>query len=150
VGHSFTNLLYHIVFSTKGRHPWLSAEVRPRLFAYLGGLIREEGGIALGINGMPEHVHLLAKLRQDRAVSDVVRAVKANSSGWVHRTFEDLVAFAWQTGYGAFSVSQSQVQRVQEYIANQEEHHRNRRYEDEFRSLLRAHGVEFTEEELWD
>jgi REP element-mobilizing transposase RayT len=150
MSHSFTNLLYHIVFSTKERNCWLSAEVRPRLFAYLGGLIREQGGIALAINGMPEHVHLLAKLRQDEAVSNVVRAVKANSSGWIHRTFAGLSQFAWQTGYGAFTVSQSQVERVRVYIARQEEHHRNRPYQDEFRSLLRAHDIDFTEEELWD
>jgi REP element-mobilizing transposase RayT len=149
MSHSFTNLLYHIVFSTKERQPWLDADLGPRVYPYLGGLVRAEGGIALLVNGMPDHVHILAKLRQDRAVSDVVRAVKANSSGWIHQTFPAAEAFAWQTGYGAFSVSYSQVERVQSYIANQEEHHRNRPFQQEFRALLQAHGIEFQEEDLW-
>jgi REP element-mobilizing transposase RayT len=150
MSHSYTNLLYHIVFTTKERHPWLDAAVGPRVFAYLGGLVRKEDGIALLVNGMPDHVHLLAKLRQDKAVSDVVRAIKANSSGWVHRTYPGCAGFAWQTGYGAFSVSQSQVGKVRTYIANQEEHHRQRTVQQEFRALLRAHGIPYKEEDLWD
>src|SRR5262249_2507573 len=124
MAHSFTNLLYHIIFSTKGRAPWIDAATRPRLHEYLGGVIRGEGGIALLINGVADHVHILAKLRQDKAVSEVLRAVKANSSGWIHRTFPALAEFAWQSGYGAFTVSFSQVERVRQYIRGQEEHHR--------------------------
>jgi REP element-mobilizing transposase RayT len=150
MSHSFTNLLYHLVWSTKERIPWLTAEVRPLLFAYLGGLVRDEGGIALLVNGVDDHVHLLVKLRQDKTVADVVRAVKANSSGWIHRTYPTQASFAWQTGYGAFSVSVSQLERVHEYIAKQEEHHRGRSYQDEYRTFLRAHHIDFTEEELWD
>jgi REP element-mobilizing transposase RayT len=150
MSHSFTNLLFHLVWSTRERIPWLTAEVRPQLFAYLGGVVRDAGGIALLVNGVEDHVHLLVKLRQDRALADVVRAVKANSSGWVHRTFATHPCFAWQTGYGAFSVSFSQVEHVREYIANQEEHHRGRSYQDEFRAFLRVHHIDFTEEDLWD
>src|SRR5262249_38955879 len=87
---SYTNLLYHLVFSTKERQPTLDAAVRPRLWEYLGGAIRGEGGIALLVNGMADHVHILAKLRQDKAVSDVLRAIKANSSGWIHDTFPQM------------------------------------------------------------
>jgi len=116
---SYTNLLYHFVFSTKRREPSLHADLRPRLYEYLGGGIRDEKGIALAINGMADHVHILAKLRQDKAVSDMLRGIKANSSGWIHRTSPDLERFAWQEGYGAFSVSQSQVERVKEYIRHQ-------------------------------
>ena len=150
MSHSFTNLLYHLVFSTKHRHPWLDADVRPPLFAYLGGLVREMRGLPLIVNGVPDHVHLLVKLKQDRSLADGVRTLKAKSSAWVHKTFAARTGFAWQTGYGAFSVSQSQAERVRSYIADQEAHHRNRPFCEEFRALLRAHGVEFTEEELWD
>jgi REP element-mobilizing transposase RayT len=107
VSHSYTNLLYHIVFSTKQREPWLDATIRPRVWEYLGGAIRGEGGVPLIVNGVADHVHILAKLRQDIAVSDVLRAIKANSSGWIHETFPHLAGFAWQVGYGAFSVSHS-------------------------------------------
>ncbi len=148
--HSFTNLLYHVVFSTKERQPWLDEDMRPRVFAYLGGLVRGVEGIALLVNGMPDHVHILAKLRQDQALSDVVRHIKANSSGWIHRTFPALEHFAWQTGYGAFSVSQSQVEKVRAYIENQEAHHRRRPFQKEFIALLKAHNLPFREEELWD
>ena len=150
MAHSFTNLLYHLVFSTKERQPWLDADMRPRLFPYLGGLVREEGGVALIVNGVADHVHLLVKLRPDRAVADVLRALKAGSSFWVHKTFPDHEHFAWQTGYGAFSVSQSQVERVHSYIQRQEEHHRARPFRDEFTALLRAHGMQLREEEMWD
>ncbi len=150
MSHSFTNLLYHIVFSTRNREPWLDASMRSRLWAYLGGAIRAEGGIALCINGVADHVHILAKLRQDKAVSDVLRAIKANSSGWVHETFEHLGAFAWQRGYGAFSVSQSQAPRVRVYIVEQESRHRNETFQDEFLALLRAHEIEFDERYIWD
>jgi putative transposase len=150
MGHSYTNLLYHIVFSTKARHPWLDEDMRPQVFAYLGGLIRAENGIALMVNGMPDHVHLLAKLKQDKAISDVVRAVKAGSSGWIHKTFPACANFAWQTGYGAFTVSQSQVKTVHDYIANQQAHHRKYPFQYELIALLKANGIEFQEEDLWD
>src|SRR5262245_58339721 len=113
---SFTNLLYHLVFSTKHREPLLYADMRPRLYEYLGGAIRDERGIALAIGGTADHVHIFTKLRQDKAVSDVVRGIQANSSGWIHRTFPELQHFAWLEGYGAFTLSQSQVDRVKEYL----------------------------------
>jgi putative transposase len=150
VSHSFTHLLYHIVFATKHRRPDLAVELRPGLYAYLGGLIRAERGIALAINGMADHVHLLVRLRQDRTLADVMRAIKARSSRWLRTNTSIGPAFAWQSGYGAFSVSQSGAERVREYIRNQEAHHRRLSFKDEFRRLLSAHGLHYTEEELWD
>jgi len=150
LGHSYNNLLYHIVFSTKARHPWLDAEISTRLYEYLGGAIRSEGGTTLGINGCPDHVHILAKLRQDKAVSELLRGLKANSSGWIHRTFRPLREFAWQTGYGAFTVSQSQAGNVGRYIANQERHHQRVSFKEEFIVLLQAHGIDYDERYLWD
>jgi REP element-mobilizing transposase RayT len=147
---SHTNLLYHIVFSTKNREPCLEPGMRPRLFEYLGGAVRGEGGTALAINGVADHVHLLVRLRQDKAVSAVVGAIKANSSGWVHRTFPACAGFAWQVGYGAFTVSTSQTGKVRRYIEDQEEHHRVRRFQEEFLAFLKANGIEYDHRYIWD
>jgi len=145
---SYTNLLYHIVFSTKDRKPLIVGEAKLRLYDYLGGTIRGLGGISLGINGMPDHAHVLAQLRPDKALSAVLRDLKANSSGWMHDVFPDIKDFAWQRGYGAFSVSYTHIDVVRRYIANQEEHHRGIDFRDEFIRLLGKNGVEFDERYL--
>jgi REP element-mobilizing transposase RayT len=145
---SHCNLLYHIVFATKGREPWLTSGIRARVHQYLGGAIRDENGIALIINGTADHVHILAKLRQDKAISKLVGELKANSSGWISRTFKDAAAFAWQEGYGAFTVSESQLLKVRRYIERQEEHHRNVSFLEELKVLLKVHGLPFDERYL--
>jgi REP element-mobilizing transposase RayT len=142
---SYCNLLYHIVFSTKGREPWLACAIGPRVHEYIGGAIRSENGIALIVNGRADHVHILAKLRQDKAISKTIGEVKANSSGWISRTFKDATGFAWQEGYGAFTVSESQVPKVRRYIERQEEHHRRVSFLEEFKVLLKAHRLPFDE-----
>jgi putative transposase len=147
---SYTNLLVHIVFGTKHREPWLEKRILPELFKVLGADIRELQGIPLEINGVADHVHILAKVRQDRKLSDLLRDIKARSSGWIHRTFPELSAFAWQNGYGAFSVSQSQVEVVRRYIQNQEEHHKTKPFAEEFIQFLIANEIEFDERYLWD
>ena len=148
--HSYTNLLYHLVFSTKDRCPLIDETLCSRLYEYLGGTIRGLGGIALEIGGIADHVHLLVKLRQDRAVSAVLRDLKANSSGWVNqRELIGARSFAWQTGYGAFTVSESQVEKVKQYIRRQESHHHKTTFQEEFVALLRAHGIEYNSEHLW-
>jgi REP element-mobilizing transposase RayT len=146
---SFTNLLYHILFSTKHREPQITELFEERLYGYLGGIVRGQNGIALEINGMPDHVHVLAKLSQNRSIADVLRELKADSSGWVHREYPSLKAFGWQLGYAAFTVSESQVDRVRRYIQNQKQHHRKVTFQDELITLLRAHGVDFEEKYLW-
>ena len=143
MGQSYTNLLYHIVFSTKDRRPLIEGDAKPRLYEYLGGTIRGQGGISLGINGMPDHVHVLAKLRPDKAVSDILRDLKANASGWMHDIFPEIRDFSWQRGYGAFSVSFSQVEKVRRYIVEQEIHHQGRDFRDEFIALLVKNGIDF-------
>jgi putative transposase len=145
---SHCNLLYHIVFATKGREPWLTSQIRPRVHQYLGGAIRDENGIALIINGTADHVHFLAKLRQDKAISKTIGEVKANSSGWISRTFTDTAGFAWQEGYGAFTVSESQVPKVRRYIERQEEHHRNISFLEELKVILKAHRLPFDDRYL--
>jgi len=147
---SYCNLLYHLVFSTKHREPWLHDDISTRTHKYLGGALRRERGVALIVGGTSDHVHILAKLRQDKPVSDVLRDIKSNSSGWIHETFADLPQFGWQTGYGAFTVSSSQVEKVRRYILKQEQHHKKRSFKDEFIALLDAHGIEYDERYLWD
>lgn len=139
---SYCNLLYHIVFSTKNRHPWFQTKNRCRLHQYLGGITKKTGGIPLSINGTADHVHVFAKINPDRAVADLVHALKANASGWIHRTFPGTSMFQWQSGYGAFTVGRSEVDGLRECIENQEEHHRKMTFEEEFRDLLREHGME--------
>ena len=104
---AYVNLIYHIVFSTKNREPFLTEAHQPELYDYVGGIVRNRGGISLGVNGTADHVHVLAKLRQDKSLSDVIRDLKAGASGWLHDVFPDLQDFSWQRGYGAFTVSAS-------------------------------------------
>jgi len=144
--HSYSTLLTHVVFSTKDRARFLDAQIRPELFAYMGGIVREMGGVARIVNGLDDHVHMLISLAADVAISECLRVVKTNSSRWVHETFGN---FAWQTGYGAFSVSASNEKQVIKYIRDQERHHRRMTFQEEFITLLRKHGVPFEERFLW-
>jgi len=144
MSHTHTNLLTHIIFSTKDRMPLIDSDIKTRLHAYLGGIVRELKGTALGVNGTMDHVHMLIGLPPTVALSDVVRVTKANSSRWIHEQVGDK-KFGWQSGYGAFSVSPSQIAVVKGYIQKQEEHHRKRDFEQEFVSLLRHCGIEYDE-----
>lgn len=147
---TYANLLFHIVFSTKYRKDRIHTDVQERLYEYIGGIIREQKGVLIEIGGMPDHVHVLAKLSPVAAVSDVLRLIKSNSSKWLKETFEEPIPFAWQRGFGAFSVSTSNADNVRGYIRDQEEHHKNRSFEDGFRTLLVRHGIEFDEKYLFD
>lgn len=146
---SYVNLIYHVVFSTKDREPLITDAHQTRLYEYLGGIVRAQGGVALAINGMADHVHLLARLRQDKALADVIRDLKASASGWMHKVFPEAQAFAWQNGYGAFTVSASQVETVRRYIANQQAHHQKQSFQDEFTGMLKLNEIEFKPEFLW-
>ena len=145
---SYTNLLYHIVFATKERRPFLNGDCLPRLCQYTGGVIRNLDGRLLAVGGDRDHVHLAASLHPSRALADVVRTVKANSSKWTHETSPALRHFAWQDGYAAFTVSKSALGEVLRYIEDQGEHHKKRTFEDELRALLKKHGIEFDEQYL--
>jgi putative transposase len=145
---SYTNLLYHILFATTERRPLITEEIEARLHEYMGGIVNAHGGIPLAINGMPDHMHLLVKLRQDRAVADFVRELKSISSGWVHDTFSIGKRFGWQNGYTCFTVSESQAAKVIAYILNQKQHHRKASSLDELKMLLKANGIEFDEKYL--
>lgn len=149
MAHTFSQVLVHFVFSTKGHAALLDAEVKEELIPYLGGAVRDMGGKALAINGPFDHIHVLASMPMTVAMADFMRDLKANSSGWVHRRYPKLAQFAWQRGYGAFSVSESNRKTVQAYIANQEEHHRRVTFKEEFLNLLKRHGIEYDERYLW-
>lgn len=140
---TYTQLLYHVVFSTQGRRPWITPAVAERLYPYIGGIIRAERGVLYEIGGIEDHVHLYLRWRADAAISDLMRIVKARSSKWVHETFEELGEFAWQEGYGAFTVSKSMEPAVKRYLAGQQEHHRTEDFTSELKRLLEAHGAEY-------
>ena len=146
--HTHTNLLTHVVFGTKDRMPLIPVELKHQLHAYMGGIVREIGGKAYIVNGTTDHVHLLISLPPALALSDVVRVLKANSSRWM-RSEKQAGKFGWQPGYGAFSVSQSNVKAVAAYIDRQEEHHRKVSFRDEFVEFLKKNELEFDENFLW-
>ena len=123
----------------------ITSEVQPRLYAYMGGIIRNEGGHLLEIGGMADHVHLLVQLTVIDKFSNLIRDMKAHSSGWVHRHFPNLKHFTWQEGYGSFSVSYSVLEKTKRYIQNQEQHHKTMTFEEEYIKYLKLHGVEYDE-----
>jgi putative transposase len=142
---SYTNLLYHVVFSTKDRRPLIMPEYETQLYDYIGGIVRSVGGISLALNGTEDHIHLLTKLRPDRSLSDVLRDLKANATGWMHDVFPSLKNFSWQRGYGAFTVSQSNVEEVRNYTAEQKQHNRKTSFREEFIQFLQVNGVDYNE-----
>jgi putative transposase len=146
--HTHTNLLTHVIFGTKDRMPLIPSDVKPQSHAYLGGIVREIGGKAYVIGGTADHVHLLISLRPAHSLSDALRVLKANSSRWMHDE-KRVSKFGRQPGDGAFSVSQSNVKAVAEYIEHQEEHHRKISFHDEFVAFLKKHNIEFDEQSLW-
>ena len=142
------SLNFHVIFSTHNRTPEISAEWRPDLHAYLGGCVRGVGGEPLMIGGIADHVHLLIRLRATYCLADVLRDVKKGASCWVHES-QERRRFAWQDGYGAFTVSASRIAAVCSYIQNQEEHHRKKSFQEEYLEFLRESGIEYDERYLW-
>ncbi len=140
---TYSQILLHVVFSTKQRRPYITGDIRARLYEYVGGITRAEKGTVYAIGGMPDHLHILLRWRTDGAISDLMRTVKARSSRWAHETFPDSSAFAWQEGYAVLSVSKSSEADVKAYIENQAEHHKKRDFAEELLALLRAHGIEY-------
>jgi REP element-mobilizing transposase RayT len=139
--HAFTNNHIHLVFSTKERRKLISSEFQPETWSYMAGICKKTGLIPVAINGMADHVHLLFHLPPALSLAKAVSSLKANSSRWLNE--QKKIKFAWQEGYGAFSVSASNVAVVARYIRNQQQHHKNMSYADEFLALLRKHNIEF-------
>jgi putative transposase len=145
---SHTNLLYHLVFATKDRIGSISPAWESRLHGYLGGIIKGQSGIPIEINGIEDHLHALVRLSPKRAVADVLRELKSDSSAFVKKEFDR--SFGWQKRYGAFSVSESNVEAVRRYIRNQKEHHKRIGFTDEYKRLLALNSVDFDERYLWN
>jgi putative transposase len=145
--HSYSSLYVHGVFATYERRQLIQPDFENRVHAYINGIIGNLGGRPLRVNGMADHLHLLAELPARIAVSDAMNKIKTNSSSWIRENLDR--RFNWQRGYGAFSVSRSGLDTVIAYIENQKQHHATRSFEDEYRALLKAHGIPFEDRFLW-
>jgi REP element-mobilizing transposase RayT len=150
MAHSFASVLVHLIYSTKNREQWLSPAIDPELYAYQAALFKEMGCPALVINGTADHVHALFRLGRTVALCDVVEEVKKQSSRWLKTKGPALGGFAWQAGYGAFSLGESRVPAARRYIEGQKEHHRRRTFQDEFRAFLVKYRIEYDERYVWD
>ncbi len=147
---SFTQLTYHVVFGTKYRRPFITKSLREPLYEYVGGIIRAKHGQLLEIGGIEDHIYMLVNLAASVAVSDSVRDIKANSSRWVNDRPDQSMPFEWQKGYGAFTVSYSQVDVVRRYIEKQQEHHRKKTFQEEYVELLERHGIPYEQQYLFE
>jgi putative transposase len=147
---SLVKNLIHLVYSTKQRQRWIGQAHRDGLFAYQAGIYREWDSPALLIGGVEDHVHSLFALSKNHPLKKIVEEVKKGSSKWMKSDGPKNPDFHWQAGYGAFSVSQSNLEEVRRYIENQEEHHRRMTFQDELRALLVRHGIKFDERYVWD
>jgi putative transposase len=145
-----TQILFHVVFSTKHRRPLISAQLREELYSFIADTNRRHGGQLVAIGGIPDHVHLLTRLKPYVPISSMVRFIKANSSRWLKERPDLVRDFAWQTGFAAFSVSESRSGAVRTYIRNQEDHHAQKTFEIELQTLLRRHNVPFDPDKILD
>jgi REP-associated tyrosine transposase len=149
MANTYSSLNYHFVFSTKNREPWLVQDIESRIWSYIGGIARQHNMSALQIGGIEDHIHALILAPPTIAPCQIAQYLKGASSVWIHDEFPQLKGFGWQDGYGAFSVSKSNLPEVVSYIQNQREHHRTRSFQDEYRELLKLHRVDFDERYLW-
>ena len=147
---SLSKVIIHIIFSTKDREPWLDHNVRPRMHAYLATICRDAGAEAFFVGGVADHLHVVTTLPRILSQADFVETIKKTSSKWVKGLDRKYRGFFWQRGYGAFSVSPSQLDAVVKYVADQEEHHRTRSFQEEYRDFLSKYGIEFDERYVWD
>ena len=148
---SFARVLVQIVFSTKNRFPFLAdRDIREELHAYLGGTCNNLGCSILKTGGVEDHVHLLCGLSRILSIADTIAEIKRESSKWIKTKGGLLTKFSWQNGYGVFSVGQSDIERTRAYIENQEEHHRKRTFQEEYRAFLNEYGIAFDERYVWD
>ena len=147
---SLARLHIHLVFSTKNRERIITDDVRSPLHAYMATVLQNLGCAPVLINSVEDHAHLLFDLARTVSISQVVEEVKKSSSKWIKTQGQEFAGFAWQAGYGAFAVSESNVGTVRTYIANQREHHRTKTFQEEYRAFLERHNVTFDESYVWD
>ena len=147
---SLSLVIIHVIFSTKDRHPFLDPDVRSKLHAYLATVARNTDCEAYRVGGVADHVHLAIRLSRTITIAALVESLKTASSKWLKSQSPDLAAFSWQRGYGCFSISPSDLDALRAYIDDQENHHRTRTFQDEFRMFLKKYGVEYNEAYVWD
>jgi putative transposase len=147
---SLSKLIVHIIFSTKNREPWLDANVRPRMHAYLATICRDLGAEFVHVGGVSDHVHIVTMLPRTLSQAQLIEHIKKTSSKWIKALDTRYRGFFWQRGYCAFSVSPIQLDSVLDYVNKQQEHHSTRTFQEEYRELLRKHGVDFDERYVWD
>ena len=147
---TFTKLTYHVVFSTKYRHPLIRGPFQKRLYEYIGGIIRAQDGHLIEVGGIEDHIHLLASLSPKKSISDAIREIKANASKWSNELSDVTSRFEWQKGYGAFTVSYSQIESVCNYIQNQHEHHKTKTFEEEYIAFLKSHNIVYNRQYLFE
>jgi putative transposase len=146
---SLSKVIVHVIFSTKNREPWLDRDMRPRIHAYLATLCRDLGAELVRVGGIADHVHIVTTLPRTASQAEVVEHIK-KASKWIKALDARYRGFFWQRGYGAFSVSPSQLDAVLQHIGAQQEHHRTRTFQEEYRNFLHKRGVDFDERYVWD
>jgi putative transposase len=147
---SLSKVILHIIFSTKNRQPWLDSNVRPRMHAYVATICRDLGAEFVCVGGVTDHVHIVTTLPGTVSQANLVEQIKKLSSKWIKALDARYRGFFWQPGYGAFSVNPSELKAVLEYVQAQQKHHRTRSFQEEYRKLLRQHGIDFDERYVWD
>ena len=147
---SLSNILVHIIFSTKLSKSFIAQAIKKELYRYMASILKDCECSPIIIGGIEDHVHVLCKLSKTRSMSSVIEDVKKKSSKWIKTRGIEYKNFYWQNGYGAFSIGESQVKTLKEYIQNQEEHHRKKSFKEEFLEILKRYGVEYDERYLWD
>ena len=148
MGNSYISCYVHYVFSTKNHEKWLKSDIREKLFPYIGGICRENNFKLIKAGGVDDHLHLLVSLPSTITIAKAIQYLKGGSSRWIHETFGNMKDFAWQEGYGAFTIGVSQIDETIKYITNQEDHHRKKTFREEFIDFLNYHGIEFEEKYL--
>jgi REP element-mobilizing transposase RayT len=147
---SLSNILIHLIWSTKDRHPCLEHGIREKTHAFLAGAVRQCDCEAYRVGGVADHVHLAVRLSRTLSVADLVEELKTASTKWLKEQGPAFTSFSWQQGYGAFSVGMSQKEKLLHYIETQEEHHRTRTFQDEYRDFLKKYGIDYDERYVWD
>ena len=147
---TFTNHLYHIIFSTKNRENFIDSKLEGELYAYIAGIFKGEKGLLICGGGTKDHIHLLGIIHQSISVAEMIKRVKGNSSKWMNENRKIPVHFSWQAGYGSFTVSESTKEAIINYIRKQKEHHQKRTFKEEFLEFLHKHNIKYDEKYIWD
>ncbi len=149
MANTYTSLHYHVIFSTKNRINWIKPNIESRIWSFIGGIARKHKMTGLQIGGCDDHVHALVQAPPIYSSSEIAQYLKGESSKWIHEEFPAMRDFGWQDGYGAFTVSKSDLPDVIRYIQSQREHHRKKTFQEEYLEFLNEYGIEYDERYLW-